>query len=228
MIALIITAFWVLAGGLACAHLLRLRQMDLSEMLALGAGMGLAVLSLAMAASLLPKPWAAGLLLGGLAVLPVYLYRFYRQTFEASRLRSEPDPDGSPSEPDRPDAGDDWPLGLTPAGLRVAALALLLLAAGWLRLANLGYAEFQGDEARAMLLAQELGRSGSPEAILQHKKGPIELLLPAPGPRLNDLSERTARLPFALALLLIAGLWILYRIVRGWWNLMQRQTMPMA
>ena len=34
--------------------------------------------------------------------------------------------------------------------------------------------------------------------------------------------------PFALALLLIAGLWILYRIVRGWWNLMQRQTMPMA
>ena len=32
----------------------------------------------------------------------------------------------------------------------------------------------------------------------------------------------------ALALLLIAGLWILYRVVRGWWNLMQRQTMPMA
>lgn len=210
MIALIITAFWVLAGGLACAHLLRLRQMDLSEMLALGAGLGLAVLSLAMAASLLPKPWAAGLLLGGLAVLPVYLYRFYRQTFEASRLRSEPDPDGSPSEPDRPDAGDDWPLGLTPAGLRVAALALLLLAAGRLRLANLGYAEFQGDEARAMLLAQELGRSGSPEAILQHKKGPIELLLPAPGPRLNDLSERTARLPFALAgLAALLGAWAL-------------------
>ena len=34
--------------------------------------------------------------------------------------------------------------------------------------------------------------------------------------------------PFALALLLIAGLWILYRVVRGWWKLMQRQTMPMA
>ena len=33
--------------------------------------------------------------------------------------------------------------------------------------------------------------------------------------------------PFALALLLIAGLWILYRVVRGWWNLMQRQSMPM-
>ena len=35
-------------------------------------------------------------------------------------------------------------------------------------------------------------------------------------------------LMLALALLLIAGLWILYRVVRGWWNLMQRQTMPMA
>jgi len=34
--------------------------------------------------------------------------------------------------------------------------------------------------------------------------------------------------PFALALLLIAGLWILYRVVRGWWNLMQRQAMPMV
>jgi uncharacterized membrane protein len=34
--------------------------------------------------------------------------------------------------------------------------------------------------------------------------------------------------PFALALLLIAGLWILYRVVRGWWKLMQRETMPMA
>jgi uncharacterized membrane protein len=34
--------------------------------------------------------------------------------------------------------------------------------------------------------------------------------------------------PFALVLLLIAGLWVLYRVVRGWWNLIQRQPMPMA
>jgi uncharacterized membrane protein len=34
-------------------------------------------------------------------------------------------------------------------------------------------------------------------------------------------------LPFALGVLLIAGLWILYRVVRGWWVLVQRGTLPM-
>ena len=33
--------------------------------------------------------------------------------------------------------------------------------------------------------------------------------------------------PFAIGLLLIVGLWILYRIVRGWWVLMQRRPLPM-
>ena len=33
--------------------------------------------------------------------------------------------------------------------------------------------------------------------------------------------------PFALLLILIAGLWILYRVVRGWWVLTQRRTLPM-
>ena len=32
--------------------------------------------------------------------------------------------------------------------------------------------------------------------------------------------------PFALLLILIAGLWILYRVVRGWWALLQRTTLP--
>ncbi|WP_418648087.1 DUF4870 family protein [Thauera butanivorans] len=34
-------------------------------------------------------------------------------------------------------------------------------------------------------------------------------------------------LPFAFALMLLAGLWILYRIVRGWWVLTQRAPLPM-
>ena len=34
-------------------------------------------------------------------------------------------------------------------------------------------------------------------------------------------------LPFAFGLMLIVGLWILYRIVRGWWGLLQRAPMPM-
>ena len=34
-------------------------------------------------------------------------------------------------------------------------------------------------------------------------------------------------LPFALAVLLLAGVWILYRVVRGWWVLIQRRPLPM-
>ncbi len=34
-------------------------------------------------------------------------------------------------------------------------------------------------------------------------------------------------LPFAFVLMLLAGLWILYRIVRGWWVLTQRAPLPM-
>ena len=33
-------------------------------------------------------------------------------------------------------------------------------------------------------------------------------------------------LPFALALIVIAGLWVAYRVVRGWWTLIQRGTLP--
>lgn len=34
-------------------------------------------------------------------------------------------------------------------------------------------------------------------------------------------------IPFALVLIAGAGIWIVYRVARGWWNLLQRQTMPM-
>lgn len=34
-------------------------------------------------------------------------------------------------------------------------------------------------------------------------------------------------LPLALITVLVTGLWVLYRIVRGWWNLAQRSMMPM-
>ncbi len=33
-------------------------------------------------------------------------------------------------------------------------------------------------------------------------------------------------IPLALAVLAGAGLWIVYRVVRGWWNLAQRHPMP--
>ncbi len=34
-------------------------------------------------------------------------------------------------------------------------------------------------------------------------------------------------LPFGLLLIVLAGLWVLYRVVRGWWALGQRRTLPM-
>jgi len=34
-------------------------------------------------------------------------------------------------------------------------------------------------------------------------------------------------IPFALVLIAGAGLWIVYRVARGWWNLLHRDTMPM-
>ncbi len=227
MIALLVTTLWLAAGALALAHLLRLRGLDLCELLSLPVAIGLSGLLLASALPLLPSPWSIVLLLAFLILLPFYLYRDYRRRLEeisaryaaesgdagddpvddASELASaieadEEDPASGVAggEPrGQADARDPWPLGPKPSGLRVAALALLLILAGWLRLAHLGYAEFQGDEARAMLMAHEIGRSNDPEALLRHKKGPAEVLLPSAGLRLGDLSEGGARLPFALA-----------------------------
>lgn len=34
-------------------------------------------------------------------------------------------------------------------------------------------------------------------------------------------------IPFAFAAILIVGLWVLYRVVRGWWTLTQRRTLAM-
>lgn len=35
-------------------------------------------------------------------------------------------------------------------------------------------------------------------------------------------------LPVAMMLLIGASLWVLYRVVRGWWTLLQRNTLPMS
>ncbi len=97
----------------------------------------------------------------------------------------------------------------------------LALVAGVLRFSDLAYSEFQGDEARAVLRSAECIQ-GYHDALLTHKKGPVEILLPAGvyvmAQRLN---EAAARLPFAL--LNLAGLlavfllgWRLYHPVAGW------------
>lgn len=82
--------------------------------------------------------------------------------------------------------------------LLIGVLVLVGLGALY-RFGNLGYAEFQGDEARLALRAAEVIQ-GYEGALFVHKKGPIEILLPTVVYVLTGhLTETTARLPFALA-----------------------------
>ncbi len=81
----------------------------------------------------------------------------------------------------------------------VGLLRVALLVALGLRLWHLGGAEFQGDEARAMLLAAAVAH-GDDALLLTHTKGPVEVLLPAgPLALVGTGAEWVARLPFALA-----------------------------
>jgi 4-amino-4-deoxy-L-arabinose transferase-like glycosyltransferase len=95
---------------------------------------------------------------------------------------------------------------------RLLPLVALLLVAAFLRLTNLGYSEFQGDEARAMLMAAGALR-GQDDILFLHKKGPVEVLLPATFYALQGTADEfTARLPFALASL--AGVLSVYILAR--------------
>jgi len=94
----------------------------------------------------------------------------------------------------------------------IAGFLILLLTGSFFRLVNLGYAEFQGDEARATLRAAAVIQ-GEDEVLFLHRKGPTEILLPTVIYALTGhLNETTARLPFALAN--VAGLFALWLL--GW------------
>lgn len=80
----------------------------------------------------------------------------------------------------------------------IAAAALLVIG-GVLRFHNLGYAEFLTDEARVVLRAAAVVQ-GYEDALFVHRKGPVEILLPAAVfAVLGQLNEASARLPFAVA-----------------------------
>jgi 4-amino-4-deoxy-L-arabinose transferase-like glycosyltransferase len=97
-----------------------------------------------------------------------------------------------------------------------AGLLLVLLLAAALRLSFLGSAEFQGDEARAILLAMNV-QHGHDNILLYHRKGPVEVLLPAAPLVLTGLlNEGVARLPFALAGIGVApSVYVLARRIFG-------------
>jgi 4-amino-4-deoxy-L-arabinose transferase-like glycosyltransferase len=75
-------------------------------------------------------------------------------------------------------------------------LVAVLIAVG-LRFVNLGYSEFQGDEAKVMVRTA-LALEGDEDIVFQHKKGPAQLATVMPGWRLTGVTnEWMARLPFA-------------------------------
>ena len=113
-----------------------------------------------------------------------------------------------------------WPLIADRRWLLAGALVLLAVSAV-LRFGNLGYSDFQGDEARAALRAAAVIQ-GYDDVLLLHKKGPTEILLPDRALQLTGhLTELTARLPFALAnLAALFAVWLLgwrlFNPLAGW------------
>lgn len=88
---------------------------------------------------------------------------------------------------------------------------LLVLAVGAvLRVPNLGYSEFQGDEARVLLRASEV-IEGYENALFAHQKMPGEILLEtATYAVTRQMDEVAARLPFTLAgLTALVGVFLL-------------------
>lgn len=172
----------------------------------IGAGIGIQVTGL-MLLAYIPGPLARSLTLIGFDILIAALAAWLW------------------ARPPRPTPMDDaaWPT-LEPTARRpwlIAGLLSLLVVGAALRLPNLGYAEFQGDEARAALRSAAVIQ-GYDDILLVHRKGPTEILLPTGVYVLTGhLTEASARLPFAIANL--AGLfavfllgWRLFGPVAGW------------
>jgi 4-amino-4-deoxy-L-arabinose transferase-like glycosyltransferase len=96
-------------------------------------------------------------------------------------------------------------------------LAAIFLLGFAVRFAGLGYSEFQGDEALAMITAAE-ALEGHQDAFFLRGKGPGEALLPMVLWRLTGtINEVSARLPFAVAgLLMVPTMYLLgYRLFSG-------------
>ncbi|MCX6044467.1 MAG: glycosyltransferase family 39 protein, partial [Chloroflexi bacterium] len=103
----------------------------------------------------------------------------------------------------------------------LAGVLVLVLVGGFFRFTNLGYAEFLTDEARTVLRAAAV-LQGHEDVLFIHRKGPVEILLPAVIDSLTGhLDEASARLPFAIASLtgLLAVFllgWRLFNPLAGW------------
>ncbi len=86
-----------------------------------------------------------------------------------------------------------------PSWLFVVAVGLILLLAAGLRLTNLGYSQFQGDEATPIVRASAFAQDGE-DAVFLQPRGPLDMMIPAGMMALGGAHAEVAlRLPFALA-----------------------------
>jgi 4-amino-4-deoxy-L-arabinose transferase-like glycosyltransferase len=188
---------WVLPG-LAWSKLLPHRGVRPPERWVLALGLNFVVTPvLTLLLAYLPGPLTSPQLLLGLLVAtfgPLLIGQLLRRGRAAERA-SEPSPWGRRG--------------------RLLLAAVLLLAAG-LRFVNLGYSEFQGDEAIVIVRAAK-ALEGDEAILFQHKKGPAELTVVMATWRLTGfINEPLARLPFAWANLLgVAALFLIGRRVGG-------------
>ena len=194
----------LLLPGILAAHVwLAGTRATWVERAALGLGLGTAgLVLLGLALAYLPGPLDRTVVLAGFDLALIVVGGWWWVSALRPLPHPSPDKGGATGEVTSPLHSPFPPReggrGVGSGHLTLLFLLPLLLAAA-LRLTHLGYAEFQGDEARAMLMAAGLGQ-GRDEVLFVHKKGPSEVLLPAlMWATTGGIDEATARLPFALA-----------------------------
>ena len=194
---------WLLPG-LAWISLISADSLDRAEGLAVGLGLGFVITPLVtLLGHYLPGPLdrlTLLLLILGAIALPLVLSivaRLVGAKGAVAKDRQENEiSEIVPGKSDKRDP-DDWRRALWHDGW-VWLLAAVLIAMA-LRVTNLGYSEFQGDEAVVMVRAAQ-ALEGDEAVIFQHRKGPAELALVMASWRLTGMTnEWMARLPFAWA-----------------------------
>jgi 4-amino-4-deoxy-L-arabinose transferase-like glycosyltransferase len=92
----------------------------------------------------------------------------------------------------------------------LVALVLIVLLAAYVRLGNVGYAEYLGDEADVVYRARQ-AIVGNQNELFLNRKGPVQIMVTAAfALGTNSFDELALRFPFALASLLsVAALYLL-------------------
>jgi 4-amino-4-deoxy-L-arabinose transferase-like glycosyltransferase len=194
--------FCVLPGALIVSRALALASADRKappwpEVLLLGSAVSyLVTTTIVLLLGYVPQPITYAALLGVCdVIILVVLYLNYRSRLQ---LWSR-----SPVSLDRSNAG-------------TVALVLVVLLAAFVRLGNLGYGEYVGDEIDVVYRARQAILGNQEELFLQ-RKGPVQIMVTAAfALGTNSFDELPLRLPFALASVLSVA--TLYLLGASAWN----------